>query len=229
MASAVVPTASPDEQPPFPFRGAGLRARAIRFAVVAVLAEISVVLPRTCSHGRRWSSASCPAGGRHVVRAVPGGWRSSWQPLPPQEWEVLRRIRDTVFGLGPPAAGPQAERGDPRAVQRPVPPVPEVSFTGPVDGALESGGRTRLVALLRKALVVIGRVRFARHPPLITAGVRRPPRNPTEVRESARCRRLASAGCRGAQPGDHLEPDSVITTELGRRAALAAARRVRRG
>ena len=34
--------------------------------------------------------------------------------------------------------------------------MPEVSFTGPIDGALEPGGRTRPVALLREAPAVIG-------------------------------------------------------------------------
>ena len=34
--------------------------------------------------------------------------------------------------------------------------MPEVSFAGPVDGALPTGAGTRLVVLLREALTVIG-------------------------------------------------------------------------
>ncbi len=46
MESSAVPLVLPAQPPPWlPFRGPGLRVRAVPFAVVAVLAEISLVLP----------------------------------------------------------------------------------------------------------------------------------------------------------------------------------------
>ena len=69
--------------------------------------------------------------------------------------QVLRLLRDTVFGL--------EQRLQDRGLRREVlelcgdlSPAPEVSFSGPVDGALHPGTGTWLVQLLREALVVIG-------------------------------------------------------------------------
>ena len=69
--------------------------------------------------------------------------------------QVLRLLRDTVFGL--------EQRLRDRGLRREIlelcediSPAPEVSFSGPVDGALHPGTGTWLVQLLREALVVIG-------------------------------------------------------------------------
>jgi len=69
--------------------------------------------------------------------------------------QALRLIRDTIFGL--------EQRLRDRGLRQEIldlfgglSPVPEVSFAGPVDGALSPGAGTRLVALLRDALAVIG-------------------------------------------------------------------------
>jgi len=69
--------------------------------------------------------------------------------------QVLRLLRDTVFGL--------EQRLRDRGLRREIlelcediSPSPEVSFSGPVDGALHPGTGTWLVQLLREALVVIG-------------------------------------------------------------------------
>ena len=69
--------------------------------------------------------------------------------------QVLRLLRDTVFDL--------EQRLSDRGLRREIvelcdgiSPVPEVSFSGPVDGALHPGTGTSLVRLLREALVVIG-------------------------------------------------------------------------
>ncbi len=315
MASAAVPTASPDEQQPpgFPLRGPGLRARAIPFAVVAVLAEISLVLPPgvqsraavivsialllavaasfalpwgrlpgwvtvlvplactgwvlalilaagatsgvgiviliplvwTALFHRRWESACIvaaivavqvitslvptAAADAVVIRRVllwgllgalisvaAHGLRdrvarsrrdaavlqerlreatvaqdrdriaaglqdeviqrifaagmnlesaSSQITQPPVRRRVeaaardldqaLRLIRDTVFGLEHRLQGRRLSE-EILELCSGLSPVPEVSFTGPVDGALEPDDRTRLVALLREALAVIG-------------------------------------------------------------------------
>jgi len=68
--------------------------------------------------------------------------------------QVLRLLRDTVFGL--------EQRLQDRGLRREVlelcgdlSPAPEVSFSGPVDGALQPGTGTGLVQLLRETLVVI--------------------------------------------------------------------------
>jgi len=69
--------------------------------------------------------------------------------------QVLRLIRDTIFGLGE----RQHERGLRREILElcgDLSPAPQVSFAGPVDGALPPGAGTRLVVLLRDALAVIG-------------------------------------------------------------------------
>lgn len=69
--------------------------------------------------------------------------------------QVLRLLRETVFGL--------ERRLRDRGLRREIlelcghmSPPPEVSFSGPVDGALLPGTGTWLVQLLREALVVIG-------------------------------------------------------------------------
>ncbi len=69
--------------------------------------------------------------------------------------QVLRLLRDTVFGL--------EKRLRDRGLRREIldlcgdiSPAPEVSFSGPVDGALHPGTGTWLVQLLRETLVVIG-------------------------------------------------------------------------
>jgi signal transduction histidine kinase len=70
--------------------------------------------------------------------------------------QVLRLLRDTVFGL--------EHRLRDRGLRQEIlelcgglSPVPEISFTGPVDGALEPGGGTLLFTMLREALAVIAR------------------------------------------------------------------------
>ena len=69
--------------------------------------------------------------------------------------QVLRLLRDTVFGLD--------QRSRDRGLRREIldlcgdlSPAPEVSFSGPLDGALQPGTGTWLIQLLREALVVIG-------------------------------------------------------------------------
>jgi signal transduction histidine kinase len=69
--------------------------------------------------------------------------------------QVLRLLRDTVFGL--------EQRLHDRGLRREITelcggmsPAPEVSFSGPVDGALHPGAGTWLIELLREALVAIG-------------------------------------------------------------------------
>jgi len=69
--------------------------------------------------------------------------------------KALRLIRDTVFGL--------EQRLRERGLRQEIlelcgglSPAPEVSFAGPVDGALPPGAGTRLVVMLREALNVIG-------------------------------------------------------------------------
>jgi signal transduction histidine kinase len=67
---------------------------------------------------------------------------------------ALRLIRDTVFGLEQRLQG-RGLRQEILELSGGLSPEPEVSFTGPVDGALEPGGGTQLVAMLREALAVI--------------------------------------------------------------------------
>jgi signal transduction histidine kinase len=69
--------------------------------------------------------------------------------------EVLRLLRDTVFGLEQRLRG-RGLRQEIVALCDGLSPAPEVSFTGPVDGALQPGGGTRLAGMLREALAVIG-------------------------------------------------------------------------
>jgi signal transduction histidine kinase len=68
---------------------------------------------------------------------------------------AARTVRDAVFGTGHRL---QADgiREQVLALCAGLDPVPEVSFTGPVDGALQPGSRARLVGLLRDSLDVIG-------------------------------------------------------------------------
>jgi signal transduction histidine kinase len=68
--------------------------------------------------------------------------------------EVLRLTRDAVFGL----ERRKQERGlraEIVALCARISPVPEVAFTGPVDGALDPAHATQLVQTLRDALNVI--------------------------------------------------------------------------
>jgi len=69
---------------------------------------------------------------------------------------ALRLIRDTVFGLEQRLRG-RGLRQEILELSGSLSPEPEVSFAGPVDGALEPGGGTRMVAMLREALPVIVR------------------------------------------------------------------------
>jgi hypothetical protein len=69
--------------------------------------------------------------------------------------QVLRLLRDTVFDL----EQRLSDRGLRREIMdlcEGISPAPEVSFSGPADGALHPGTGTWLVQLLREALVVIG-------------------------------------------------------------------------
>jgi signal transduction histidine kinase len=68
--------------------------------------------------------------------------------------QVLRLLRDTVFGLEQQVR----DRGLRREILElceGMSPAPEVSFSGPLDGALHPGTGTRLIQLLREALIVI--------------------------------------------------------------------------
>jgi signal transduction histidine kinase len=68
---------------------------------------------------------------------------------------VVRLLRDTVFSLG----RHTRERGLRQEILDlcgGLSPVPEVSFTGPLDGALNPATRTRLAGVLRAAIAVIG-------------------------------------------------------------------------
>ena len=69
--------------------------------------------------------------------------------------QVLRLLRDTVFGL----ENGLRDRGLRREILElceGVSPTPVVSFSGPLDGALHPGNGTGLIQLLRETLVVIG-------------------------------------------------------------------------
>ena len=69
--------------------------------------------------------------------------------------QVLRLLRDTVFGLEQ-RLHDRGLRQEILDVCEELSPTPEVSFCGPVDGALQPGTATWLVPLLREALAVIG-------------------------------------------------------------------------
>ena len=70
--------------------------------------------------------------------------------------QAIRMLRDTIFGL--------EHRMQSRKLRQVVldlcqdlSPAPEISFAGPVDGALDSGARALLLDILREALGLIGR------------------------------------------------------------------------
>jgi len=69
--------------------------------------------------------------------------------------QVLRLLRDMVFGLDQ-RLRDRGLRGEILELCGGLSPAPEVSFSGPVNGALHPGTGTWLVQLLREALVVIG-------------------------------------------------------------------------
>lgn len=90
------------------------------------------------------ASMTAQPGVRHRVEAAAGGLD-----------QVLRLLRDTVFGL----EQGLRDRGLRREILelcQGVSPAPEVSFNGPVDSALHPGNGTGLIQLLRETLVVIG-------------------------------------------------------------------------
>jgi hypothetical protein len=74
MTTTVLPG---DQQPPgFPFRGPGLAARAVPFAVVAVLAEISLGLPPGVQ------SPAAVIASIVLLLAVPASFALPWERLP---------------------------------------------------------------------------------------------------------------------------------------------------
>jgi len=68
--------------------------------------------------------------------------------------QVLRLIRDTIFGLEQRLKG-HGLRADILDLSTDLSPSPEVSFTGPVDGALDPVRAAQLVQLLKDALQAI--------------------------------------------------------------------------
>jgi signal transduction histidine kinase len=75
--------------------------------------------------------------------------------------QVLRTLRDTIFGLQQRLRG-HGLRQEIIELCDELSPPPEVSFSGPVDGALHPGTRAQLIELLREALNLIGRHGAAR-------------------------------------------------------------------
>jgi signal transduction histidine kinase len=69
--------------------------------------------------------------------------------------DAARTVRDAVFGTGH-RLQTDGIREQVLALCAGLDPVPDVSFTGPVDGALQAGPRARLVGLLRESLDVLG-------------------------------------------------------------------------
>jgi len=69
--------------------------------------------------------------------------------------QVLRTLRDTIFGLERRLKG-RGLRQDVLGLCGLLSPAPEVSFSGPVDGALHPGARVLVLELLREALGLIG-------------------------------------------------------------------------
>ena len=69
--------------------------------------------------------------------------------------QVLRILRDTIFGLEHRLEG-RGLRQEILDLCRQLSPAPEISFSGPVDGALHPGTRVQLVDVLREALDQIG-------------------------------------------------------------------------
>jgi signal transduction histidine kinase len=68
---------------------------------------------------------------------------------------AVRTVRDAVFGLEHRLQG-RGIRDDVLAVCADLNPPPDLSFDGPVDGALPPGSRARLLDLLRETLDVVG-------------------------------------------------------------------------
>jgi hypothetical protein len=68
--------------------------------------------------------------------------------------QVIRLIRDTIFGLDQRLHG-RGLRAELQNLFTQLSPVPEISFTGPVDGALDPALAARLVRTLADALEVI--------------------------------------------------------------------------
>ena len=68
--------------------------------------------------------------------------------------QVLRLTRDAVFGLEQQLQG-RGLRAEIVAMCAEVSPVPEVSFTGPVDGALDPARAGRLTQMLRDAVQAV--------------------------------------------------------------------------
>ena len=76
--------------------------------------------------------------------------------------QAIRMLRDTIFGL--------EQRMQSRKLRQEVldlcqdmSPAPEISFAGPVDGALDPGARAQLLDVLREALGLIGRQAIPAH------------------------------------------------------------------
>jgi Histidine kinase len=69
---------------------------------------------------------------------------------------AVRLVRVAIFGLGHRSPG-RGLRQDVLELCGGLDPVPEVSFSGPVDGALNPGARAELLGLLGDALGVLGR------------------------------------------------------------------------
>jgi signal transduction histidine kinase len=68
---------------------------------------------------------------------------------------AVRLVRQAIFGLDRPPPG-RGLRQDVLDLCGDLDPVPEVSFSGPVDRALEPGPRAELLGLLREALGMLG-------------------------------------------------------------------------
>ncbi len=69
--------------------------------------------------------------------------------------EAVRAIRNAIFGLERRRQG-RGLRQQILDLCSELSPVPEISFSGPVDGALHPGARTQLLETLREALSLIG-------------------------------------------------------------------------
>ena len=68
---------------------------------------------------------------------------------------VIRVLRDAIFGLQQRTRG-QGLRARIAELGAQLSPVPEISFTGPVDGALPPAGRAQLLAVLDEAFTELG-------------------------------------------------------------------------
>jgi hypothetical protein len=152
-----------------PLSGPGLLVRVAPFAAVAVLAEASLALGSgpgpSVADGRsawcfwsRWRRRSrCPG---RICRAGCGSAAAlASQPEVRERIlasadaldQVLRLTRDAVFGLEHRLQG-RGLRAEIGALVDQVSPAPEISFTGPVDGALDPARTTQLVQALGESL-----------------------------------------------------------------------------